>query len=100
MILHTVWFQLKDGISAQEKQQLKAGLESMIPEIPQIIELHCGEDFSGRSRGFEWGLVVRFASREDGQIYDKHPAHQEFIARCKHLWSDVQALDFEVSSAE
>lgn len=95
MVHHLVWFQLKDGITAEEKTQLKAGLEGLTPEIPQIIELHCGEDFSGRSRGFEWGLYVRFASREDGQIYDKHPAHQAFIANCKHLWKDVQALDFE-----
>ncbi len=95
MIHHLVWFKLKDGISAEEKAQLKANLLEMKPQIPQIIEMACGEDFSGRSRGFEFGLAVQFASREDGQIYDQHPAHQAFIAKSKHLWSDVQALDFE-----
>ena len=96
MIYHLVWFKLKEGISDEEKAQLKAALEGMIPEIPEILELACGEDFSGRSRGYEWGLAVRFASREAGQIYDKHPKHQAFIQSCKHLWTDVQALDFEV----
>jgi hypothetical protein len=96
MILHTVWFKLKDNITAGEKQELTDNLLTMIPQIPQIIEMHCGEDFSGRSRGFEFGLVVKFATREDGQIYDKHPFHHEFIAKSKHLWTDVQALDFEV----
>lgn len=96
MIVHTVWFQLKDGISAEEKAFLKAQMEGMRSQIPQIVELHCGEDFSQRSRGFAWGLLVKFHTREDGQIYDQHPDHQAFIARCKHLWSDVMALDFEV----
>lgn len=95
MIYHLVWFKLKEGITPDEKAQLKSELEAMVPQIPEIIELHCGEDFSGRSRGFEWGLYVKFQTREDGQIYDKHPVHQAFIAKCKSLWSDVQALDFE-----
>lgn len=95
MIHHLVWFKLKEDISDEEKAQLQANLTAMRPQIPQIIELACGEDFSGRSRGFEFGLAVQFASREDGQIYDKHPAHQTFIAQSKHLWRDVMALDFE-----
>ncbi len=94
MIHHLVWFKLKDGISGEEKAELKANFEEMVPQIPQILDMACGEDFSGRSRGFDWGLWVKFASREDGQIYDKHPAHQAFIAKSKHLWSDVVALDF------
>ena len=95
MIHHLVWFKLKENITSKEKIQLKNGLEGMIPLIPQIIEMACGEDFSGRSRGFAWGLSVQFQSREDGEIYDKHPAHQAFIQKHKHLWTDVQALDFE-----
>ncbi len=95
MIYHLVWFQLREDISSEDKDFLKSQLNGLKQDIPQIVQLSCGEDFSGRSRGFEWGLLVQFASKEDGQIYDKHPEHQAFIARCKHLWRDVQALDFE-----
>jgi len=95
MIFHLVWFQLREGASNEDKETLSRELHALPAHIPQIVELACGEDFSGRSRGFEWGLFVRFQTREDGQIYDKHPEHQAFIARCKHLWNDVQALDFE-----
>ncbi|RYX81464.1 Dabb family protein [bacterium] len=95
MIYHMVWFKLRDDVSSEDKEFLKSQLEGMIPLIPEIVELHCGEDFSGRSRGFQWGLLVKFNTREDGQIYDKHPDHQAFIGRCKHLWLEVQALDFE-----
>lgn len=95
MVHHLVWFKLKEGITPEEKTQLENGLKGMIPHIPQILEMSCGEDFSGRSRGFEWGLYVKLATREDNEIYAKHPAHLEFIANCKHLWSDVVALDYE-----
>lgn len=95
MITHLVWFKLREGASSEDKAMLSQEMNALPAHIPQIVELSCGEDFSGRSRGFEWGLFVRFQTREDGEIYDKHPAHLAFIARCKHLWSDVQALDFE-----
>lgn len=96
MIQHLVWFKLKEDASREEIAELKTNLLEMPPLIPQILELACGEDFSGRARGFDFGLSVKFASREDGQIYDKHEAHQAFIAKSKHLWRDVMALDFEV----
>ncbi len=95
MIYHTVWFKLKNSGNAAEREQIEAGLNALPAQIPAIVELHCGPDFSGRSRGFELGLVVLFQSREDGEVYDKHPDHQEFIAQNKHLWSEVMALDFE-----
>ena len=95
MIHHLVWFKLKDGITGAEKAELKANMLAMTSQIPQIVTLNCGEDFSGRSRGFEWGLAVQFKTREDGQIYDAHPDHQAFIAKSKHFWTEVQALDFE-----
>ena len=95
MIYHTVWFKLKNEGAAADRQHIEAGLNALPALIPAIVELHCGPDFSGRSRGFELGLLVLFQSREDGQIYDQHPDHQKFIAAHKHLWSEVMALDFE-----
>ncbi len=96
MIHHLVWFKLKENIENAEVAQLQANLLEMPPLIPEIIEMACGRDFSGRARGFDFGLSVTFKSREDGQIYDKHPDHQAFIAKSKQFWTDVMALDFEV----
>ncbi len=96
MIYHNVWFKLKNEGNDADRQQIESGLKAMIPLIPEIVEMHTGPDFSGRSKGFGLGLLVTFKTREDGQIYDKHPDHQAFIAANKHLWSEVMALDFEV----
>ena len=95
MIYHNVWFKLVNEGSHADREQVENGLKALPALIPEIVELSCGPDFSGRSRGFELGLLVTFETREDGQIYDKHPDHQAFIAANKHLWSEVMALDFE-----
>ena len=95
MIYHQVWFKLTNEGSHADREQIENGLNALPALIPEIVELYCGLDFSGRSRGFELGLLVLFQTREDGQIYDKHPDHQAFIAANKHLWSEVMALDFE-----
>lgn len=95
MIYHNVWFKLTNEGNAAERAQIEAGLNALPALIPEIVELHCGPDFSGRSRGFELGLLVVFQTREDGQTYDKHPDHQAFISANRHLWSEVMALDFE-----
>lgn len=95
MIYHFVWFKMKEGASQEDKEQLAKGLKGMIRLIPEIVELKVGEDFSGRSRGFEMGLLVTCKTRADLDTYAVHPDHLAFIAAHKHLWQDVQALDFE-----
>lgn len=95
MVEHTVWFKMADGAGRAEREQLMAGLRALTQHIPEIEYLACGEDFSARSRGFEIGLVVRFKDRAGLEVYGPHPMHKAFIEGHKHLWSEVQALDFE-----
>jgi len=95
MVEHLVWFKLKEGITQDEKATLMQSLRDLKDQVPDILHLAVGEDFSGRSRGFQIGLVVRFPNREALGIYAPHPNHLAFIEKCKPLWVDVQALDFE-----
>ena len=96
MIYHLVWFKMKDGATAADREELAAGLNGMIGHVAEIQELAVGNDFSGRSQGFEVGLLVKCHSREDFDAYAVHPKHLEFIQSHKHLWQEVRALDFEV----
>jgi hypothetical protein len=97
MVEHLVFFNLKDGVSAEDRQALMEGLRTLPGQIPEIKYLACGEDFSGRSKGHEIGLVVRFENRDGLNIYQPHPAHLNFVNSFKHLWIDVTALDFETA---
>ena len=95
MVEHLVWFKLKEGATQEEKATLMQSLRELKTQVPDILHLAVGEDFSGRSRGFEIGLVVRFPNKKALEVYAPHPEHLAFIEKCKHLWVDVQALDFE-----
>jgi len=95
MIWHTVWFQLKEGVTSEERAAMLQALHDLQGQIDGILHLGCGEDFSGRSGGYQIGLVVGFASRAALDAYGPHPRHQAFIAQFKPLWTDVKALDFE-----
>jgi hypothetical protein len=95
MVEHLVWFKLKEGVAQDDKAAMMNALRELRAAIPGIEHLACGEDFSGRSRGFHIGLVVRFSSREALEAYGPHPAHAAFGAQFRPFWDDVMALDFE-----
>ncbi len=95
MVEHLVWFKLKEGVTGEEKGAMMQALRDLRGQIDGIEHIACGEDFSGRSNGYQIGLVVRFTSREALDIYQPHPIHQAFVTKFRHLWDDVKALDFE-----
>ena len=95
MVEHLVWFKLKDGVSDARKAAMLQTLRDLETQIEGIEHLACGEDFSGRSNGFQIGLVVRFSSREALEKYGPHPAHAAFGDEFRDLWDGVMALDFE-----
>jgi hypothetical protein len=95
MIWHTVWFKLKEDVTDEQRQEMLDALDALPSQIEEISTLACGEDFCGRSKGFQIGLVTSFASRADLEAYATHPFHQNFIARYKPLWEEVVALDFD-----
>lgn len=95
MVEHLVWFKMKEGVSDEQKQAMKEALRALPAKIESIEHLAVGEDFSGRSQGYEMGLVVRFSSRQALEEYGPHPDHVLFAESFKELWDDVKALDFE-----
>ena len=95
MVEHLVWFKLKEGVSNEQKQAMMQALRGLPSKIEGIEHLACGEDFSGRSQGYEIGLVVRFVSRKALEVYGPHPDHAAFSQGFSDLWDDVKALDFE-----
>lgn len=54
---------------------------NLIPEdLLTLISLLTGTNFCDRSRDFNLGLYVRFASKEALDFYQPHPIHEEFKA--------------------
>ncbi len=96
MVEHMVWFKLKETATEQDKVAMIAGANALAGKIDGVVSVASGRDFSGRSRGYEIGLSVRFTTREALELYGPHPEHQKFVQTFKPLWEDVTALDFEV----
>lgn len=97
MIVHMVALRLKPSTTAAEADALLDAVRRLPDQVPGILELRCGRNFSpARAHGFDLGVEVRFPGRAELQAYGPHPDHQRVSARIAEICADVCALDFEV----
>ena len=96
-MIHHVLFWLKRPGSAEDRDQLIAGLRTLA-DIPVVRSLHIGVPASTEQRGvvdgsFDVSELMAFDSVADEKIYQDHPIHRAFVARCEHLWDRVRVYD-------
>lgn len=95
MVEHIVLFRWNDTATQTEIDAALEGLRGLAGEIPGILELAVGTNFSDRSQGFTHGLVVRFTDRAALDVYGPHPAHQHVVQQLINpIRADVLAVDF------
>lgn len=85
-VKHVVMFGVLPETKVEEVEALKAGLLSLPKKIKQITSHEIGVDLqleggqnhpSGRNRDIVWSAT--FASKEDYDVYEKHPEHVSVI---------------------
>lgn len=96
-LIHQVFFWLKRPGSAEDRAALIAGLRTLAG-IPVVRSLDIGVPASTEQRGvvdgsFDVSETMVFDSVADEKIYQDHPIHLAFVARCEHLWERVQVYD-------
>lgn len=96
-IVHHVFFWLKQPGSAADRDQLVAGLRALA-RIPVIRSLQIGVPASTEHRdvvdaSFDVSELMIFDNVADQKVYQDHPIHQDFIAKCGHLWRKVIVYD-------
>ena len=96
-IVHHVFFWLKEPGSAAHRDQLVAGLRGLA-KIPVIRSLEIGVPASTEQRdvvdsSFDVSELMLFDSVADQKIYQDHPVHRDFVAKCSHLWDRVVVYD-------
>ena len=97
MIEHIVLFRWKPEATPAQVRQVVEGLRALRENIPGILDLTCGENFSSRARGFKHGLVVRLADRAALEAYGPHPAHQHVVQSfINPIREDILAFDYEI----
>jgi len=82
----------KNGLISKIKQDLE-GLKRAIPEI-KVMEL--GKNFNELPVSYDVALYSEFESKEDLEIYQKHPEHVKVAQFIRQIRTDVALADYEV----
>ena len=92
MIKHIVVWKMKDGVSAEQKAEMKARLEVLQGTINELIYIEIGIDAGAETMS----LISTFESKEDLDAYQAHPAHQGVVAFVKPLIVGRTVCDYEI----
>ena len=99
MLVHTVFFWLKEGLSEEQRADFFRGLETL-KEIPSSGPVTTGTPSATAKRpvivdSYDFGLTCVFESVEEHDVYQAHEIHQKFINGCAQYWDKVQVYDYD-----
>lgn len=79
MYRHIFMGRFKDGISEETKAKELADMKLMKEKIPGIVDQRVGfmTGWAGMTEGI--AMTVDFATKEDFDVYMKHPYHKYYI---------------------
>jgi len=97
MVEHIVLFKVSSSATQEQKDRMVAELKRLREQIPGIVDLSVGYNFSERSHGFQIGLVVRFTDLAALEAYLPHPAHRACVEQfINPIREDVILADYEI----
>lgn len=100
MIKHIVMWTLKenalDASASENAAKMKEMLEALQPTVPTLQHIEVSTETFGDTPGCDVILYSEFASREDLDIYQAHPAHQKCVAFIKQVVAERRAVDYEI----
>ena len=96
--VHCVYFWMNDGLTDEQIQSFKDGLQSLI-EIESVRHGFFGTpadtDRPIIDRSYSYGLVVVFDDKAGHDAYQVDPVHDTF-RESSDLWKEVRIFDFVV----
>jgi len=96
MVEHLVLLKWNAEARPERIEAALDGLRALKGQIPGILDLTCGHNFSDRAQGFHAGLLVRFTDRAALDAYLPHPAHQRVVQDLLNpIREETIALDYE-----
>ena len=93
MVRHIVFFRFEDP--EVNIPIVRESLYALRDKIPQIVNMQIGADFMHSPRSSDMVLIVDFRSREDLEIYDKHPDHAKARVYIHAHRTESRTVDFE-----
>ncbi len=97
MVVHHVFFWLKNASSKQDLDKLIAGLQTL-KNIKTVRKIHIGipavtENRSVIDSSYNASELLFFDDLAGEKDYQGDPIHQKFINDCSHLWKKVVVYD-------
>ena len=100
MIKHLLFLRLKESAHGNDKttnaRLVKEKLESLNGQIPGLLKLEVGIDFSATEDSSDIALYSELTDREALDLYQAHPVHmaiKPFVAETKF---ERRVVDYEV----
>lgn len=95
MVDHLVFFAVREDASREEAADLIESLRALRSDVPGVVDLSVGKDFSGRAGGYTHALCARFTDRDGLGTYLGHPAHLEVVEKLDRLTTGRIVADYE-----
>ncbi len=77
MLRHVVAFRWTDDTTAEDVDQIHAGLASLPGQIPEVRAYAHGPDLRVGEGTWDYGIVADFDDAAAWETYDQHPAHDK-----------------------
>lgn len=97
MVEHVVLFQSTEEATPEQRDAMIAAVKKLKDQIPGIVDLSVGYNFSERAQGFDIGVVVRFVDRAALDVYIPHPAHRACVEQfLQPIRKNTIVVDYEI----
>jgi len=94
MIVHIVFFEFKDENKGGNILEVKKLLEQLPLKIKELNSLEVGVNFDETQRAMDLSLYTTFNTKEDLNIYAKHPEHLKVIKFIKEVTQYSKVVDY------
>lgn len=97
MLVHSVYFWLKEGLSAEQRDAFRQGVESL-RTIETVREMYVGTpaptaDRPVIDRSYSVALTVVLDDVAAHDVYQEHAVHKTFVEHFSSFWTRVQIYD-------
>lgn len=94
MIKHIVMWRVREDAGVQ---QIKQAMEAMQGQIPGLLKLEIGIDFSEDPDAADIVLYSEFEDRASLDAYHDHPAHVAVKSLIKQARTERRVVDYETA---
>lgn len=94
--IHSVYFWLKNDLSAEQLDLFLEGLESLT-QIETVSHGYIGKPAGTNrpiiDRTYSYALILTFENQDAHNRYQEHVVHEKFRQDCSSFWAHIKIYD-------